>query len=145
MDQKLKDTGENLFAMTMALHSKLVNPHAISKSCEVPQSHIKVLFVLKNRGPVAMSDMAKRLSISKPNLTPIIDKLIADEHVERTANPKDRRILLISLTEKGKAYLESLHEHVKEHSREKLKGLPPEDVDTLLECSARILAVLQKL
>lgn len=56
-----------------------------------------------------MSDVAQTLEITVGTLTTAINKLIKKEYVVRKRIPEDRRVVLISLTKKGKlAY--RLHE-----------------------------------
>lgn len=126
------------------MHSKLVNFQTISKTCDVPQSHMRVLFLLKRYKEKTMSDMAKAMGISKPNLTPIIDRLIEDGYVERKEGHKDRRKLLIYLTEKGQRYLVELEDKVKEQTRHKLESLSEEDLDALIESTRNIIEILKK-
>lgn len=143
--EKIHETGENIFHATLFMHNKLVNFHTISKNCEVPQSHMRVLFMLKKYKEKTMSDMASEMEISRPNLTPIIDRLISEGYAERKEGQKDRRKLLISLTEKGWGYLGELEDKVKEQTRLKLESLPEEDLDVLNEASMKILEILKKL
>lgn len=142
---KIHETGENIFHATLVMHNKLVNFHTISKNCEVPQSHMRVLFLLKKYKEKTMSDMAKEMEISRPNLTPIIDRLLEDGYLERKEGQKDRRKLLISLTAKGWQYLGGMEDHVKEQTRHKLESLSDEELDILNESSMRILEVLKNL
>ncbi len=146
MDNKvIHETGESIFNLTLMLHSDLANPHTISKSCDIPQSHMRVLFILKWHEKQTMSQIAKFLGISKPNLTPIIDRLIEEGYVERSENKKDRRTLLISLKDKGIGYLESLNDKVKQHTREKLEHLSEEDLASLHMYSEKIIEIVEKL
>ncbi len=46
-------------------------------------SHMKVIFYLANKKSMSVSNVAKWLYISKPNMTPIIDKLIDQRYVNR--------------------------------------------------------------
>ncbi len=56
-----------------------------------------------------MSDVAQTLEITVGTLTTAINKLIKKEYVVRKRIPEDRRVVLVSLTKKGKlAY--RLHE-----------------------------------
>ncbi|MFH5836559.1 MarR family winged helix-turn-helix transcriptional regulator [Proteiniclasticum sp. C24MP] len=143
--EKMKEAGENILSMTIVMHSKFVNFHTISKTCEVPQSYIRVLFILKKFRAMTMSEMAKIMVISKPNLTPVIDRLIEDGYVERMPGPKDRRKLVISLTDQGRTYLEEVEEKVKDHTAGKLESLSAEDLDTLNEASGKIIEIIRKL
>ena len=141
----IHETGENISNLTLMLHSNLANPHTISKSCDIPQSHMRVLFILRWHEKQTMSEIAKFLGISKPNLTPIIDRLIEEGYVERSENKKDRRILLISLKDKGVDYLESLNDKVKQHTREKLESLSEEDLSSLHIYSEKMIEIIDKL
>lgn len=127
------------------MHSKLVTFQTISKTCEVPQSHMRILFLLKKYKEKTMSEMATAMNISKPNLTPVIDRLIQDGYVERKEGQKDRRKLMISLTEKGWAYLGEMEEKVKEQTRQKLEGFTDEEIQILNESSKKIIEILRKL
>ena len=92
-----------------------------------------------------MSEIAKFLAISKPNLTPIIDRLIQEEYVERSENKKDRRTLSISLTDKGISYLKDLNDRVKQHTRERLEGLTEEDLLALHGYTGKMIEIIDKI
>ncbi|MBO1264961.1 MarR family transcriptional regulator [Proteiniclasticum sp. SCR006] len=143
--EKMQDAGENILGMTILMHSKFVNFHTISKTCEVPQSYVRVLFILKKFREMTMSEMAKIMVISKPNLTPVIDRLILDGYVERKPGPKDRRKLVISLTDAGRAYLEEVEQKVKGHTADKLESLSEEDLTDLKNASQKIIEIIRKL
>lgn len=53
-------------------------------------------------GSRTMSEVAAKLDITMGTLTTAIDKLVKKEYVERTRSQIDRRIVNISLTNKGK-------------------------------------------
>lgn len=147
MDSKeiIRETGESIHNLTIVMHSKFVNFHTISKTCEVPQSYIRVLFILKRFKEKTMSEMARFMSVSKPNLTPVIDRLILDGYVERKPGQKDRRKLLISLTDEGLKYLEQVESKIKDYTASKLEGLSIEDLEELNSSSKKITEILRKL
>ena len=131
--------------MTMAFRTKFFNPHSLSKTCDVPPSQIRVLFFLKGHGENTMSTLAHHLHISRPNLTPLIDKLIEDGYVERNASSKDRRILLISLSEKGWVFLEEMNKMVIENFKERIKSLSDEEIVILNESAKHFLEIMKKI
>jgi len=141
----LNEAGENIFEMTMAFKTKFFNPHLLSKSCEVPPSQIRVLFFLKGHGENTMSTLAHHLHISRPNLTPLIDKLLEDGYVDRNANSKDRRILLISLSEKGWKFMDEINKMVIENFKERIKSLNDEEIFVLNESAKHFLEVMKKI
>lgn len=55
--------------------------------------------------PITPRDLARRLLISSGTVTTMVDRLEQAGLVERSANPADRRSLLIVLTDKGRRSL----------------------------------------
>ena len=141
----LNEAGKNIFEITMAFKTKFFNPHSLSKSCDAPPSQIRVLFYLKGHGENTMSVLAHHLHISKPNLTPIIDKLLEDGYVERNASSKDRRIILISLSEKGWEFLGELNETIIQNFKERIKSLSDEEIVLLNESAKNFLDIMKKI
>mgnify|MGYP000849992401 CR=1 FL=1 len=82
--------------------------------------------------PRSMSSVAKDLSVTVGTLTIAINNLVKKAYVKRVRSEKDRRVVLISLTEKGvKAY----HHHEKFHEdmiQSLLKDLSEEETKTLV-------------
>ena len=52
---------------------------------------------------MTLSDLSKRMMVSNGNLTGLVDRLVASGHVDRRVSATDRRALMISLTEAGRA------------------------------------------
>jgi DNA-binding MarR family transcriptional regulator len=50
-----------------------------------------------------LSDLSKRMMVSNGNLTGLVDRLVASGHIMRTVSPTDRRAMVISLTDSGRA------------------------------------------
>ncbi|SQC01138.1 MarR family winged helix-turn-helix transcriptional regulator [Clostridium tetanomorphum] len=69
---------------------------------ELPKNQSMVLGVLYEEESLPISEIGKKLEISKPQMTVIIDKLIKQDLVERIPDKKDRRVININLTTKGK-------------------------------------------
>ena len=53
--------------------------------------------------PLAPNEIAERLIISRATVTGLLDSLETRAYVRRTPHPTDRRMLLIELTESGRA------------------------------------------
>ena len=68
-----------------------------------------VLGTLSRHGKLSMTEIGCHLSLPKPHVTSLVEKLIADELVERLHDTNDRRIIYIQITEKGiKEFMEEL-------------------------------------
>lgn len=78
-----------------------------------------------------MSSIAKDLSITVGTLTIAINHLVKKGYVERIRSSKDRRVVLVSLTNKGKA---AFRHHMEFHNRmvENIVGaMEPEELAIL--------------
>lgn len=61
-----------------------------------------VLDIICELGAQTMSHLARQLLVSTPAVTRMVDKLYADKMVERIYGKKDRRVIRIDITAKGK-------------------------------------------
>ncbi|MDD7762715.1 MAG: MarR family transcriptional regulator [Selenomonadales bacterium] len=61
------------------------------------------MMVLWENNKVAMRDLGKRLYLDSGTLTPVLKKLEAMGYLKRYRNPEDERILMVSITDEGKA------------------------------------------
>ncbi|MCA0754795.1 MarR family transcriptional regulator [Paenibacillus sp. N4] len=74
-------------------------------------SEIRVLVRLKNNldnggASMTVSELSKILQVTSPTVTQMINSLLASGHVNRSADPSDRRITEITLTDKGSRFAE---------------------------------------
>lgn len=129
----LPNISDQLFELVVKLNTKIFNQEEFIKSLPIPPSHVKVIFYLVHNGPASVSHIADKLCISKPNMTPIIDKLISEELVSRSEDPKDRRVIVIEPTPKAKKILEAQRKIIKERLMCKLENVPQEHLPQLLQ------------
>ncbi|KQL43999.1 MarR family transcriptional regulator [Brevibacillus choshinensis] len=66
---------------------------------------------VKDVGPGLMvSEISGKLNVTSPTVTQHINSLEAQELVERHADPADRRVVRIQLSDKGKKYIQRINE-----------------------------------
>jgi len=112
----------------------------------MPINQLMVLGILHEQGGLSISEISKKLTISKPQMTIIVDKLAKNGLVYRIYNINDRRTININLTRNGNEYCKNLLEVFKENLSRKLIALSDEDLTTLLnslEITERILKRLE--
>lgn len=63
----------------------------------------RVLSLLKQKDGVSTKDMATIMGIRVSSLNEVLGKMEKEGYIERTASPDDRRVMLVWLTDKGKA------------------------------------------
>jgi len=75
-------------------------------------SELKILNELDKIGPCKMSDLSDALVVTMGGLTPHVDKLVEKGLVRRFRDEeRDRRLVLVEITESGKKALKDVKEH----------------------------------
>lgn len=108
-------------------------------------NQLMVLGALHEHGSLCISEICKKLFISKPQMTIIIDKLVKSDLVYRIYNNTDRRTINIDLTEKGNEYCRNLLETFKKNLSHKLITLSEEDLTTLLNSVEITESILKRI
>lgn len=128
---KLEEVVDDLILILPSLRKKLMVAYKFHKDSDLSPSHLRIVFLLNNLGSMPVSVLAKRLFIAKPNMTPLIQKLIDKGLVKRVSNEEDRRIINIALTEKGHEYMNEQKQLLTYNLRMKLSSLKNEDLEKL--------------
>ena len=101
-----------------------------------------ILGMLDKYEILSMSEIGCKLSIPKPHVTAQVDKLIAEEMVERLFDPNDRRIVNIRMTEKGKEDFIVIKQEVTKDMRERIQKLDEFKLATLSESTQHVRDIL---
>ncbi|MFQ5970178.1 MAG: MarR family winged helix-turn-helix transcriptional regulator [Nitrososphaerales archaeon] len=91
-----------------------------------------VLRTLAASGPCPMVDLAKEQFISPPALTSIVDSLEKQGLVERLRSKKDRRIINIKITNKGKKLFAQAQPLYKRFFEKVMRSLTKQEISVLL-------------
>ena len=84
---------------------------------------MRAIFMLSNSAIMPTSEIGRRLGISKPNVTPLLDKLVEKGYVDRVPDARDRRIVNIVVTEKGKRFNAARNAHCRKVIKRNLAAL----------------------
>jgi DNA-binding MarR family transcriptional regulator len=80
---------------------------AYCKQADLSTGRLNVLMAL-NASPekaMALSEIGEYLVVTRPNITGLIDGLVADGLVKRIDHPEDRRMVLAQLTPAGREFM----------------------------------------
>jgi DNA-binding MarR family transcriptional regulator len=92
---------------------------------DIPRNGAYVLArVYDNNSPVA--ELTRELSISKQAVSQLVDTMVMRGYLERSADPEDRRRMLITLTPRGEAAARVSWEAATEVDDELTRRLTPE-------------------
>jgi len=105
-----------------------------------PQSTL--LRTLVKKGPLSSASLSRRLYVTPSNITGIIDRLEKKGLVERIRKERDRRIVLINLTESGTELSNSLPDPIEKKLIYELADLKTEHVRILALVMNQILNLI---
>jgi DNA-binding MarR family transcriptional regulator len=74
----------------------------------VTMQQLRVMMILHTDGPTRVSVLARKLNVSTPTVTGILDRLVRQELTYRQDDPRDRRVVLNALTDKGREVIRYL-------------------------------------
>src|SRR3954464_7609878 len=100
------------------------------EGCTVEDSRI-LLLLADGRGHT-MTEVAEFALLPAPSVTRLIDRMVTDGLVHRTADPTDRRRVLVRLTPRGRALERRLDEIVQREQLALLADAEPADTERLL-------------
>ena len=124
-DEQLKDLIEKLFIGYREVFSdskKILKKHSIGLA------HNKVIHLLSMYEGISISELLKRLKVTKQSLNRVLKDLIKLEIIEFKKSEKDSRIKNIFLNEKGKKIFEEIFELQKKRIYNALLNSKSEEV-----------------
>jgi DNA-binding MarR family transcriptional regulator len=74
----------------------------------ITMQQLRVMTIIYQDGPTRVSDLAKRLGVSTPTVTGILDRLVRHHVTYRMSDPRDRRVVLNDLTSEGRRIVERM-------------------------------------
>ena len=142
-DARMDRMLDNIFLVFPLFNRVLLKPEKLSHNPMSPE--FRVMLSLQVRDSQPISTIGGWHGISKPNMTAVIDRLIAHDYVERTPSTEDRRIISISITPEGRSYMEACKTEARESVKKRLSRLSTEDIDSLHSSLENIRLMLMKL
>lgn len=97
----IDSVAQNLFLALPIFRKRLLHMDVIQREFNVPLSHVQVMAMLNDNGSMNVSEISRRLGIAKPNITPLIDRLIEEHYVERKRDENDRRMVNVNICPLG--------------------------------------------
>jgi DNA-binding MarR family transcriptional regulator len=100
------------------------------EGCSV--EHWRILRLLRDGHGHPMSEIAEFALVPAPSVTRLIDGMVTDGLVHRTADPCDRRRVLVHMTPRGRALYRRLDALIERAEFTVLAGAPPPEAERLL-------------
>jgi DNA-binding MarR family transcriptional regulator len=145
-DDRLHGITENILLFFPLFYRNILK--LIEKRVRNPiNMQTRMMLMLTHSGMMQPSEIGIRMGISKPNVTSLIDKLIGHGYVQRSHDEKDRRVIHIAVTAKGRKFVASRLKLVRNGIKKNLSGLSEDDVDSLyfaLDTFKRIISKMDQ-
>ena len=132
--QKISDIYFELFDLMMTYNHKIWK----NTSSPLPVNDCIVLYFLSDNGPTTITKTAQYLSISKQQMSLIIDRLVKKELVDKQNMENDRRYIRISVSAKGEKLLADMRRQTKSKFMERITNLSDEDT-AILDSSVKVI------
>jgi DNA-binding MarR family transcriptional regulator len=122
------------------MHGGQANPGKRASYLEAP-----ILCMLVNHDPMPISEIGRRLYISKPNMTPLVNKLIKEGKAQRIPDAEDRRVINIAVTPGGRRFMKDHRVLVKEGIKHNLKRISLDDLRRLCSSLEQVRNIVSKI
>jgi MarR family transcriptional regulator for hemolysin len=118
------------------------------KNLGISGTEKRVLFCVARNPGMTQVQIAKLLELEPQNLVRILDRLSAEEWIEKTADPEDRRVKCLSVTAKAEVIITKIKSIGNNAKAEIFAGVKNQDAKVLLESlgymRANLLAQLEE-
>jgi DNA-binding MarR family transcriptional regulator len=86
----------------------------------------------QHQEPITMGELSQALNVPLSTATRIVDWLVKNENVERLPDPDDRRIVLVTLTETGRAMYQAGNESIRKRAERLLLPFTAKERESLV-------------
>ena len=117
-----------LATFPLFMHKVFHDFRPASGALDLNKTHMKALMIIYIEDNPYMTRVCYHMNMEKGSLTPVIDRLIQMNLVERRRNAGDRRKVNLHLTELGMSLVQANLHRAHRHILEKLKHLPEEEM-----------------
>jgi DNA-binding MarR family transcriptional regulator len=113
----------------------------LKATADLTPNQYNVLRILRGSHPsrLACGEIADRMISRDPDITRLIDRLSARELVDRVRSERDRRVVEVGITSKGRAILRDLDVHADQMPKAMLGRLGPKKLAQLAQLLEHVL------
>jgi len=115
------------------------------KPGELTHGQIRALFTIDVRGEATAGELAKAADLSPASVSTMLDHLERDGIVERRRSDEDRRVVVVTLTDSGRALVADKRERWRARAAAALDGVSDEHLDAAADVMHRLAGMLDEL
>ncbi len=134
-DSMLDALADDLFSIpaliARASRRKLLKAALTCIGESISPLHFGIMKALSEAGTLHVTAIGDTLEVPAPQMTRLVDRLVALQLVERRPDPADRRSINLALTEKGTTMIEERSVAIRDSIKEALYCLSDEELQQL--------------
>ena len=135
----MRSEGGFLLSKTHQLMGRVFNRLLKEHDIEFNSAQGRILFVLWETDSIPITQLAQTTKLSKSTLTSMLDRLEKAGHLRREPSPEDRRVTLITLTERNRLLRDRYDRVSNEMTELFYEGFSPEEVTAFEDYLRRVL------
>lgn len=143
--QQIDAVAQNMFHALPLLKKRLLHMDLIQSEYGIPLSHVQVLFMLQDAGTMSVSEISRRLGIAKPNITPLVDRLLEAGLVDRQRDTADRRVVNVVILPAGAEKLAAIRRSISEQVLGQVESISAAEFKELADALESINRILSSL
>ena len=136
---------ENIFQVIPLLKKRMAHISAFQSESGLPLSHFQVLSLLDERGSMSVSEISEYFNIAKPNITPLVDRLVNAGLVERVRSTTDRRVVYIVILDEGRERLKAIQALIATNVASWNGALTDDEFERLGQALSDVVTLLNKI
>lgn len=107
-------------------------------------SQCYVLLEISKAAALTMGELSEKMNLNISTMTRVLDNLVRDKYVLRDRDESDRRVVVLSLTDKGREAVEVLNKSVNEYYRKIIQNIPEGQFDAIFKSVGTLLEAFEK-
>jgi len=106
---------------------------------------LRVFIILSHaETPLTMGELSAALKVPLSSATRIVDWLVRGKFLERTNDPKDRRVVLVKMTKMGEQFFQTAMDYNQKRIAHLMEKFTSEEQEQLLHLMSKLLNKLQE-
>lgn len=114
----------------------------ILSNFEITNPQFNALLVLREHPGITMGEICEKLFLACSTATDLIDRMEKSGYLNRKRDPQDRRVIRLSITEKGKQVIAEVIAARRRYVASILKQLTEEETEQLAESLERLHSIM---
>lgn len=133
-----------ILTVAPVLKKRLFRPDFEQGANQLPLSYAQVLATLSIEESMTVTAISERFDIAKPNITPLIDRMIEAGYVKRVRNTTDRRVVHVFILDKGREKVTEMVKSLQDTVQGWSKTMTEEDMGRVTDAIELIRSILAK-